>query len=103
MKYIFFFFILLILLHQRGYSQRADRELADSLHALLPNTKEDSAKVKLYEGIMLAHVYYKLEEGLIFTKAALELANKLNWKPGVAKIKHRTGRLYWRLGSFEEA
>ena len=86
-----------------GYSQRADRKLADSLHALLPNAKEDSAKVKLYDEIMRAHVYYKPEEGLTFIKAALELANKLNWKAGVAKIKHRVGRLYWRMGNLNEA
>ena len=103
MKYIFLFFLLLILLHHGGFSQRADKEIADSMHALLPNATDDSAKVKLYEEIMLAHVYYKPEKGLTFTTPALELANKLNWKPGVARIKHRTGRLYWRLGNFEEA
>jgi two-component sensor histidine kinase len=92
-----------MLLHLPGYSQRADKALADSLHALLPYAKEDSAKVKLYDEIMLAHVYYKPEKGLSFAKAALELADKLNWKPGVAKIKHRTGRLYWRMGNFDEA
>ena len=52
MKYILLYFIFLPLEHLSGYSQRADKQLADSLHALLPNVTDDSAKVKLYEEIM---------------------------------------------------
>ena len=103
MKKIFPFFVLLLLFQYFSYAQRADRELADSLLAMLPKAKEDSAKVKLYAEIMLAHLYYKPEAGITYYKPGLELAQKLNWKTGVSVIKHRAGRLYWRLGNFEEA
>jgi two-component sensor histidine kinase/uncharacterized protein HemY len=95
--------LLLLSFQQITLSQKADKELIDSLLPLLPKAKEDTAKIKLYAELMLAHVYYKPEEGLSYMKPALELAQQLNWKPGIAKIKHRTARLHWRLGNFEEA
>ena len=100
---IFSFLTLLLLLQYKAPAQKNDKALVDSLLPLLTNAKEDSAKVKLYAAIMQAHVYYKPEEGINYNKTALELAQKINWKPGVAKIKHRTARLYWRMGKFEEA
>lgn len=39
----------------------------------------------------------------MYVQPALELANKTNWNPGTARIKNRVGRLYWRLGNFNEA
>lgn len=102
-KKIFSCFFLLLLFQQTVCAQRADQKIVDSLLALLPNAKEDTAKVNLLAEIMLAHVYYKPEKGLTYYRPALELVQKLNWKSGVAKIKHRAGRLNWRLGNFDEA
>lgn len=100
---IFSYFFLLVLIQYNTTAQKNDKELIDSLLPLLPKTKEDTAKAKLYAEIMLAHVYYKPEQGLHYMKPALELAQQLNWKPGVAKIKHRAARLYWRMGKFKKA
>lgn len=97
------FLILLLLFWYNAPAQKNDKRRVDSLLILLPKTKEDSAKVNLYAEIMLAHVYYKPEKGILYSKDALDLAQKINWKTGVAKIKHRTGRLYWRMGKFEDA
>lgn len=97
------FFILLFFIQHNGSAQKTDKDVIDSLLRLMPAAKEDSAKVNLYAQLMLFHVYYKPEEGVLLSQQALKLAQKLNWKPGVAKIKHRTARLYWRLGQFEKA
>ena len=86
-----------------GYAQKDIKKPTDSLLLVLSAAKEDTAKVNLLAEIMLAHVYYKPEEGLSYQKIGLELAQKSNWKPGIAKIKHRAGRLYWRLGNFTAA
>lgn len=102
-KKIFSCLFLLLLFQQTVCAQRADQKIVDSLLALLPNAKEDTAKVNLLAEIMLAHIYYKPEKGLTYNRPALELVQKLNWKSGVAKIKHRAGRLNWRLGNFDEA
>lgn len=100
---LFSFFFLLLVYQYNASAQKTDKELVDSLFAVLPGAKEDSAKVNLYAQLMLAHVYYKPEEGVLLSPQAMTLAQKIKWKPGVAKIKHRTARLYWRLGRFEEA
>ncbi|MDX2046324.1 MAG: tetratricopeptide repeat protein [Chitinophagaceae bacterium] len=100
---LFSFFFLLLVYQYNASAQKTDKEFVDSLLAVLPDAKEDSAKVNLYAQLMLAHVYYKPEEGVLLSPQAMTLAQKLNWKPGVAKIKHRTARLFWRLGRFEEA
>ncbi|HEX4956866.1 MAG TPA: tetratricopeptide repeat protein [Lacibacter sp.] len=100
---IFYFLILLLLFQHNSFAQRADRVVVDSLLRLLPILKTDSAKVNLYAELMLAHVYYKPEQGITYKQTALELAQTLNWKPGIAKIKHRAARLYWRMGDFKNA
>jgi tetratricopeptide (TPR) repeat protein len=50
----------------------------------LPKAKEDTNKVKLL--IDLSHTYYSIDpdEGLNFGKQGLALAEKLNWKKGMA-------------------
>ena len=50
----------------------------------LPKANEDTNKVKLL--IDLSHTYYSInpDEGLNFGKQALALAEKLNWKKGMA-------------------
>jgi two-component sensor histidine kinase/uncharacterized protein HemY len=100
---IFSILVLLLLFQYHSFAQRADRMVVDSLLRLLPTLKADSAKVNLYAELMLAHVYYKPEQGITYKQTALELAQTLNWKPGIAKIKHRAARLYWRMGNFKEA
>ncbi len=77
--------------------------MIDSFLQRLALSKRDTARIGLYADIMLAHVYYKPKQGLAYGKPALELATQLNWKPGIAKINHRKGRLFWRLGVFDQA
>jgi two-component system, sensor histidine kinase PdtaS len=97
------FFILLLLFQHITLAQKKDKALADSLIAALNNAKEDTVRVNLYAALMYAHVYYKPEVGLTYQQAALELAQKINFKPGIARVKDNAGRLYWRLGNFKDA
>ncbi|MES2774414.1 MAG: tetratricopeptide repeat protein [Bacteroidota bacterium] len=104
MKKIFYLLhVSSLLLHHPGYAQKKGQDFIDSLHTELKRANKDTAKVNSYAQLMLAHVYYKPEEGIALSKEALALTQILNWKPGEAKIKHRMARLYWRMGRFEEA
>jgi two-component sensor histidine kinase len=103
MKKNLLLFIVLFLFQQLTHSQNEAAKLIDSLVAELPKTKDDSIKLELYASIMLEHVSYHPAAGLAYQKDALELAQKLNKKRGIALIKCSIGRLHWRLGNFNEA
>ena len=83
--------------------KKTEREKIDSLLTSLAKSKEDTTRVNLYLAVMKAHIYYNTQEGLAYQKPALELAQKLNWNMGVANVKDKAGRLYWRLGKFDDA
>ncbi|CAN5325391.1 hypothetical protein BH11BAC5_BH11BAC5_12350 [soil metagenome] len=103
MKKFFLFVTVLSLLSPAGFAQKIDPKTIDSLLALLKKAKDDSTKLNLYVAIIHGHVNYKPQEGLAYEQAALALAQKLNSKTGTARIKHKIGRIYWRMGNFKEA
>ncbi len=98
-----FLLVLGLLLQQPVAAQQSDQQIADSLARLVPAAKEDTGKVNLYAQLMLAHLYYQPVRGLTYAAPAWALAQQLNWKPGMARVKHSTARLHWRLGNFEQA
>ncbi|HRC32233.1 MAG TPA: adenylate/guanylate cyclase domain-containing protein [Bacteroidia bacterium] len=108
---LFLIFVMMNLFLPYSYSQKGKelsahekkQAIIDSLLILLPKAPEDTNKVKLYHNILHQHVYYNNEAGLKYEKSALELAEKLNWKIGVAGIKNVAGRVYWRMGKFDDA
>ncbi|MES2774415.1 MAG: tetratricopeptide repeat protein [Bacteroidota bacterium] len=103
MKKILYILLVSFLLHHIGYAQKKEQALIDSLSTELKKANEDTSKVNLYAAVMNAHIYYKTAEGLVYQQPALALAQQLNWKPGIARIKDRTGRLNWRLGNYAAA
>jgi class 3 adenylate cyclase len=76
---------------------------ADSLLLWISTANEDTGKVNLYAELFISYFKFDPEEGLKYEKPALELAQSLNWKSGIARIHNLVGRAYWRLGKFEEA
>ena len=103
MKKIFSLFAVLLLFQHNGNAQKTDPKSISALLTALSKAKEDSTKLNLYAQLMHVHVSYKPLEGLNYQQAALELAQKLNSKTGIAVIKDNIGRLHWRLGNFNEA
>lgn len=103
MKKNYFLIVLLLLFQHAGHSQKIEEKLVDSLLQCLPKAKDDSNKVMLFVKLMHTHVYYKTEEGLLYQQDAMNLAEKIGWKTGIAKIKNQVGRIYWRLGDFPQA
>jgi len=84
--------IILVTLHANCQKQGQAR--IDSLLTQLPKAKDDTNKVNLLNDISFTYYYIKPDEGIKFGKQALELANKLNWKKGVAHANHRIGSNY---------
>src|SRR6185295_2308850 len=106
MKYGYFLILLIATCLSPSrllYAQDSKQLHIDSLLVKLGKAKEDTNKVKLYAALLNSHVYYKGEEGLKYVAPALELANKLNWQRGVLMVKSQTGKIYWKLGKFDEA
>ena len=78
-------------------------EHIDLILQKLPQAKEDTNKVKLYAALIADYSLVNPDEGLKYETEALRLAEKLNWKKGIAQIKLYIGRVYWRKGRFQEA
>ncbi len=87
----------------RGIAQDKNQKHIDSLLSIIAVSREDSSKVQLMCDVLYAHSYYKPEEGLKYSMAALELAKKTDWKFGVCQVYYLTGRIYWRLKKFDHA
>jgi adenylate cyclase len=95
--------LYLILVAIVSHAQKIQHLNIDSLLALLPKAQEDTNKIKLYVKIIAASYYKNEQEGLKYEVPALELAEKLKWKMGIARINNVAGKIYWRLGKFDDA
>ena len=83
MKKLLLVFIMFCL-EKQLWAQLQGQDRIDSLLLQLPKATEDTGNVKLL--IDLSHTYYSInpDKGLDFGKQALALAEKLNWKKGMA-------------------
>jgi tetratricopeptide (TPR) repeat protein len=95
--------IIVFLFYHSTFSQIRYQAQIDSLKLALTNAKEDSIKLNLMVNMMAIYDHYKPEEGLTYEKQAMEIANKINQKIGIARAKDKIGRIYWRIGKFNEA
>ena len=84
MKKILLLFIITMYVQKQSLAQLQGQDRIDSLLGQLPKANEDTNKVKLL--IDLSHTYYSInpDEGLKFGKQGLALAEKLDWKKGMA-------------------
>ena len=84
MKKLLLLIIITVYVQKQSWAQFEGQDRIDSLLGRLPKANDDTNKVKLL--IDLSHTYYSInpDEGLKFGKQALALAEKLNWKKGMA-------------------
>ncbi|MBI1223797.1 MAG: tetratricopeptide repeat protein [Bacteroidetes bacterium] len=75
----------------------------DSLLAALTTAKEDSSKVKLLCELGAELGSKDADKGLSYAEQALQLAEKLAWRKGIALAHSEIGRCNWHKGSFDEA
>ena len=68
----------------QSHAQLQGQPLIDSLLTQLPKAAEDTNKVKLLNDLSLTYYSIDPDEGLKFGMQGLALAEKLNWKSGIA-------------------
>jgi len=84
MKKLLLFILITVYIQKQLLAQVQGQDRIDSLFGRLPKANDDTNKVKLL--IDLSHTNYSInpDEGLNFGKQGLALAEKLNWKKGMA-------------------
>jgi adenylate cyclase len=92
-----------LLLSVSSFAQYKDQTKIDSLLSELPKAKEDTNKVNLLSNIISEYGFSNDDKGLQYEKQAVQLAEKLNFRSGLASIKKNIGRIYWRKGNYESA
>lgn len=97
-KKIFIFLILLFLL-LKGFARDIK---ADSLLAALRSAKNDSTKVDILLSLSSHYLNFDPEDGKRYATEALDLANSLRYKSGVALALKNIGAAYYFLGNVPE-
>jgi tetratricopeptide (TPR) repeat protein len=75
----------------------------DSLSALLPGLPRDTNKVKLLNRLSLAYYIVDPDKGILTGVQGLTLAERLNWKKGMADAYNSLGGNYWAKKDFVRA
>ncbi|MBS1914666.1 MAG: tetratricopeptide repeat protein [Bacteroidetes bacterium] len=98
-----FFLTLFVALTVSAFPQKKGNELLDSLLHELKIAKEDTNKVKLLTSISQSYVSINPKEGFQYAGSGLQLAQKLQWKRGVADLNNSLGLLTGDTGNNAEA
>lgn len=93
--------LIFLFINLLGYAQN---RAIDSLQILIKNDKEDSNKVNHLNAISSNYqLEGEFENGLIYGEKALQLAEKLNSKKGIAISRSNIGTIYLIEGDFQRA
>ncbi|MBS1600574.1 MAG: GHKL domain-containing protein [Bacteroidetes bacterium] len=94
--------VFIFLFYFSAHAQQGEK-LIDSLIRVLPNSKEDTEKVKLLSRISQLYVGSNPKEGFKYAGAGMELAQKLQWKRGIANMNNNLGLLTGDTGNNQGA
>ena len=90
----FLFLLLIMIVGKQSQAQLQGQDRIDSLLAQLPKASDDTSKVKLLTDLSFTYSSIDPDEGLKNGKQGLELAEKLNWKKGMANANRTIGVNY---------
>src|SRR5450432_528390 len=85
-------------------AQKKGHALIDSMLLVLPVLKEDSNKVNHI--VIMSKQFYnlsKFKEGILYLNEGLILAEKINWKKGIANCYDELGTLVGDTGNTVQA
>lgn len=85
------------------FAQKKGQERIDSLRTELNNTADLVRKVDLYVQMMSTYNGFDREKGIKLLEPALDLAKQSNSDAAIADVHNVAGRIYWRMGRFQEA
>ncbi|HZE84968.1 MAG TPA: tetratricopeptide repeat-containing sensor histidine kinase [Puia sp.] len=80
-------------------AQKKGQPLVDSLKSELPKMKEDSNKVSLMYLIAQKTMFSNSDEAFAYSEKGLLLAEKLDWKKGIAKLHNILGLMIGDTGN----
>ncbi len=92
-------YLLSLLLFICNYSF-AQQAKIDSLENILKTTKEDTTRVKTLNALAWELQYNNPDTAFYYSKQALVLAEKTDWKKGIANSYHHLGGLYIDKGNY---
>jgi adenylate cyclase len=98
-KYIFLFSLMLALLNISS----AQSNRIDSLLTILKTSGEDTNKVNILNTLSYELLYSNTDTTIYFANLAKNLAEKLNYRRGVASAYLRLGQAYNNLGSYDQS
>lgn len=90
MKRLFILF-LLFLFPTVMKAQLQGRPYLDSLLAELPKSQDDTEQVRLLDTISLLYNTFNPDTGIIYGNSGLKMAERLEWKRGIAKAYNALG------------
>jgi len=94
MKKLFLSFLITLLFLSTSFAQKRGQLRLDSLLSELPKAKEDTSKVKLLVDISFTYNSIAPDEGIKYGKQGLELAERIDWKKGIADAYSAIGVNY---------
>lgn len=80
-------------------AQKQGQAFIDSLISVLPRQAEDTGKVKLLIGISKSYLSVNPKEGFRFADSGMLLAEKLQWKRGIADLNNNLGLMTGDTGN----
>ena len=95
--------LLLLMLFIAGRECAAQDKTIDSLRSLLSTSKADTSTIKVLADISY---YYRLKQpdtGVVYGKRALQLAEKISWKSGIARSYNCIGSSYIMLSDADSS
>lgn len=88
-----------VLTTNTGFSQSN----ADSLLNIVLTAKNDSVKVDAYNELIWEYMGVNNDTALMFAKKGIELAEKINYKKGLANSHRYAGLIYERISNYAKA
>lgn len=101
MRSISIFIVIIVGVSIQAQSQKLEQHRIDSLLTQLQKVKEDTNKVNLLVDLCNSYSPINPDDGIKYGKQALSLAEKLNWKTGIANADVWLGYLYYQKSDNE--
>ncbi len=93
-----------VMLHcSHAYAQKEGQQLIDSILKALPGQQEDTNKVLLLDDLVTTYADVQAERGITWGEKELALAQKLDWKKGMALAYSSLGCCYITGSEYSKA
>lgn len=96
-----FVFLLFLFTIKQLPAQKTGREFVDSLVFSLKETKDDTAKARLYNRIFNELSNISSAEAMLYAREGLAHTKKMNWPKGIGVFEDNLGRAFSNAGQYD--